>query len=1691
MSSQSSSPFSTGGGGQFFEAKVQASFLLHLLIGGRIPCLPSGGVQSIRLQARQAGIHTDDVLVKVRTEASTEHHLFVQIKHHATVRASDKEFCEALQNAWLDFNNQTTFSPGQDALALVTGPQSDQMLQHIRPLLDWARTSATEKEFVTKVSTAGFSSDKKRGYLQVFRDVLTEAAGTALTDNVLWQFLRHLYFLSYDFDVVEGSRDEASILTVLETARAQSSSLDAQAIWQGLIIQAQEWNKTAGTFTPSDLPSRLLSAVQPQRSPVQREAVSRLQEHCDIVLGTINTELASGIRLPRTDALDLLANAVESARVVVVQGPPGSGKSAAAKMFFETLFNGITPFAFKAQEFNHPHIHQFLTSMGVELTVAQLRCELALLPRKVVLIDGAERLFELNSHEAFRQLLHELQGDESWTVVITCRESSAQLLREHLLAQWGADVTTITIPPLNDEELKWVLGQAPHLAPLIVNQKLVRLLRLPFILSLAWKTFAASAAKTAVSDIDERQFKDIVWKNYVERTGQTKGALSIKRGQCLLSVSVERARQMSVFVSPQGYDAEALDALVDDGILIKSKAGGFVPAHDVLEDWAVVRFIAQQFEAKGRDSYQFVNAVGTEPAMRRSFRLWLSEALAGSQSVMDFVLSVFQRADVLPVWQDEIAVALMQSENAGDFIRKVERLLLDGNKAFYRRLVHVLRTACKGSNELLLRMYGLAAFRSHVALGSIFVVPVGNGWREIILFTHRHLDVFDLQDSNVVLGLLKDWAQGVGVSDPLSVEAPAVAQICLKYWALLTAPDLYADRLEKEFLQILFKIPHAVPDQVDALIRSALADERARRHHSRTVLEHVTKSIECQPLCAHFPNLVIEVAEKTWCVQADDEEEYRSHRDLEEYFGFQHSVHFNYFPQSALQGPFTFLLASHPELGVDFIVRLANQAALSYSQSEIGREVYSVQLPTGTDSRSLLASPRLWALYRSMMPGPQVLECALMALEAWLLAQAKQGNDVRKVFRRILDTSSSVGTIAVLASVAVAYPAAVGEEILPILQVPEFYRWDFQRSHLEGSHISDVRSIWGFPTGGLEEIYYKERKESSALLHRRNNLEELVFRLQWTSLRDRIWSILDELHKLLPPEAAQSEEDKTWRIALHRMDARHFKAIEGKEPGQVVLTPGEPTPDLQQFITKAAEDNAPFERRMRLANWGVRQFRRDVQTTDAFPDWRDALHEAQFLQEQQPAEVDKTSLGMSGPCFVASYLVRDHYDELQANELEWCRRLLIEEVLRKDAERTFETRISKNAMDGSRPAAAVLPLLLRGDVGSGIQRQIEECLATAVTHTSEEVRDYAAAGIREWLWETDAGFAKACVGGLFDLAGTENHIRSVYRHRLDPQDDTENAVRAAIVDIRAKIVKRETVAVLKTPKVDLEKYDWPEMLDALNMLRSDVSDPDLRGFVMENLAASFDDAEAAEGRNSRDHHCAHYEFQYPFAKLFAQFALAGPIEEAAQIGKVLSQYIERCPKYLGVLLEMLPYEEDRVRSNLVFWTIWKNVSDPIFQHDLLRRSSRVWRYDQVRKLVRVLLFADTEWKKDVKEWEPVTANRDFFEHAAEVVGNTESGFGALLSLLCTVGQVFLPDAVRWLSNALERAEGRDLLSDQSALFQLEILLRKLCYGYGSDIRQRPELHRAVLMLLDRLVESGSHTGFRLRDYIVAPLPLVG
>jgi hypothetical protein len=189
--------------------------------------------------------------------------------------------------------------------------------------------------------------------------------------------------------------------------------------------------------------------------------------------------------------------------------------------------------------------------------------------------------------------------------------------------------------------------------------------------------------------------------------------------------------------------------------------------------------------------------------------------------------------------------------------------------------------------------------------------------------------------------------------------------------------------------------------------------------------------------------------------------------------------------------------------------------------------------------------------------------------------------------------------------------------------------------------------------------------------------------------------------------------------------------------------------------------------------------------------------------------------------------------------------VLIAELVRKDADKSRSTRVSRSPFEGSRPSALVLPLLLRHVPDDKTRKQVEECLAVGVTHTSEEVRDYVAEGIRAWLWEIDPGLTKACVGGLVELAAAENRIRTSHRRDLDYSAEVvEREIEDASAAIRGRIVRRQTSDVFQSLQIDLETHDWPELLDALSMVKPDTNDADLKGFFGASLGALLGEAES-------------------------------------------------------------------------------------------------------------------------------------------------------------------------------------------------------------------------------------------------------
>jgi len=247
---QLSNAFSTGGGGEHFEAHVQASFVALMLTGGFAPCMPNLPISKIKLQGKFVGYDTDDLIIFVeKPDGNQKCKILGQIKHTVRITEKDSIFGDVIQSAWNDFNNSTLFSKETDIIALLTGLLSSSDSNDVRFILDGARQSETAEEFIKKVELANFSSRGKQNKLRAFRTNLTKANNDSpVSDKVLFDFLKHFHILSYDLDSITGVN-----LSLLHSLLVQYSQDNTSYLWARIVDEVQSANKNAGTISLESL----------------------------------------------------------------------------------------------------------------------------------------------------------------------------------------------------------------------------------------------------------------------------------------------------------------------------------------------------------------------------------------------------------------------------------------------------------------------------------------------------------------------------------------------------------------------------------------------------------------------------------------------------------------------------------------------------------------------------------------------------------------------------------------------------------------------------------------------------------------------------------------------------------------------------------------------------------------------------------------------------------------------------------------------------------------------------------------------------------------------------------------------------------------------------------------------------------------------------------------------------------------------------------------------------------------------------------------------------------------------------------------------------------------------------------------------------------------------------------------------
>ena len=757
-----------------------------------------------------------------------------------------------------------------------------------------------------------------------------------------------------------------------------------------------------------------------------------------------------------------------------------------------------------------------------------------------------------------------------------------------------------------------------------------------------------------------------------------------------------------------------------------------------------------------------------------------------------------------------------------------------------------------------------------------------------------------------------------------------------KFCTKSSLEDHRHDDLRKRVLKVIATVPRADEKAFIALVQRALDRVGRSDPLPQDFAEILLYGLDGMSACRNFPEQIAQLV-MSWCCMTDADLErmrhpYSSSLDIEHEFGLAGYLGHAYFPSSAIRGQFLAMLKSHPSIGVQLVLDLVNHAGSWYGgrkwpafRLEPAQPI-TISVP-GHGEVEQWANIRLWESHRGTSVTPHVIQCALMALESWLLELCEGMEEIEQWLLKILLESNNVMTTAVVASVCNAHPGRGGVASLALLTSREAVRMDRVRMVKETSSdfLASLPSL-----NPMNSFYNDERKKSNALLHRRHDLEALAWKLQLGGKAEQTWQIIDALRASVPSESERTDEDRSWLLALHRMDIRNYESqdssvpVESEEPnnktdrdGTILLKSKGLAADLQEFVDSGAGQMQQFVSSTELLNWGSQQWERrsDGGSTDS---WRTALSQAKKIQ-QDSASSALNWLADGGYGIVAAVCVRDHWEDMDPVDRQWCLDTLVSEVNRDCDTEDYTKQIAFNTMNADRQSAYVLPKLLSYNPDSAT---VLDAVSKAVTHACDQVALWAAEGAGEYLVSQDDDLMQRCAGAV---AMQSNLLETHWKQRSHGVNQWASIDYATVQGVRDQ-VRRAFVADAIDIEKELTAFDfssWSGQHLAARIMVILGKVPNLAlstAFFIRAAQAVVTSwaAERQDWNSQRD-----LTFEYAVRMRLAGIALTLPPHAALVCCRPFLDAVEDHPQDVATFVEALISQEDQSSSDeSSFWHIW-------------------------------------------------------------------------------------------------------------------------------------------------------------------------
>lgn len=1425
-----------------------------------------------------------------------------------------------------------------------------------------------------------------------------------------------------------------------------------------------------------------------------KNLIDGLIEHTEIVIFPIQSDIKFGtenIKIDRSKDLENLENKLADSNIIIISGDGGSGKTALLKDYYNKLNGSIPFYFFKAIEFEIDDVQQIFKKYGMfSLTDFNKIHEIE--KEKVIVIDSAERISDIDNQEPIKEFITSLIKNK-WTLIFTTRKSYLDDLRFQFIEIFKLPFESVSLENLSQEELQTLSKEFKFEVP--ENHRLKELIQNLFYLGEYLINYNSFDSK-----VEYQNFKELLWQKKIQNSVYKKNNIQIERENCFLDIIRKRSAEGGFFVNPKDCSQNILRLLEKDEIIgFDDVSGGYFITHDIYEEWGLNLIIDRAFSQFSNHN-EFLEFIGTSLITRRAFRFWVSNMLIDDiHKIKPLIEAIIVSTTVEIFWKEEMLVSILLSEYSDEFFMQFEDKIIEGEYALLQRIIFLLRIACK---EVDNEFYKRLGAETDLEIKYIFTKPKGNGWISVINLLYKYRNEFKIIDNPMIFPVLKDWNN----HNKRGESTKKVSLMVLKAYEEITNNEeiRYSSNISDDYFKVIVEGALEIKSELEVVFKAVIDHNWV--WPSNPYFDFCSYILQMNQdgiaLIFAFPEYILKIANLYWFKSPPKGSFYSAGIGTEKYFGLSDNLKSDYSPASAYQTPFYWMLRFKFNITVDYVLEMTNKCIKHYQDSGFDQSIEEIEIifDDGSKKKQLISNA-LWQMYRGTGSPvtPSLLQSIHMALEKVLLefAKEKEVKFIEDWLLYLLKKSDSTSITSVVTSVVLAFPDKLFNVAKVLFSCKELFHYDNYRAVSE----YQAKSLYSIGYGLITEnvIYEDERIKTCEDSHRQNTLERLV--LSYQLIKNKgisddefekrvkiIWNLIDNFYGELPEKDKETQENKTTRLLLARLDKRQM-GISTEEQGDKILITF--TPKIDEELKKHSEDSvAESLSVMKYSNlkmWAVFKL-----------EGNDKQNQYEEYQIDHRNVLDKTKEIISGlenndnqfhlfnssiPSLSCSTLIRFYSDKLTKKEKEFCKKTILEY-----ATAPFHEGYSYQVSDGVEEAISSIPYLIKlfpeevVDLNSILFLIL---INNRPLTNSESIWNFSIKALTEHLWEISPSNALKILLSFIRFKPLFNSIKKEKTHK---EDMSFGRVRVSFQEVAQEFLNQYEKELEECLSKDFEieefiidNYSLEDLGVIFQLIPVKTKDEALLKYVYEILTFLSPKLLKENRPRDRDPHRNRNEdmnhtFRYKFLFKYSYFILYRPLID---IKKFIKPFVDnfQTTEEMALFFEQIIWAEDKINQYEQFWIVWNQFYDKIVE--LGKRKSGHYSSN----IIRTYLLAWNNWRDTAKDWRSLKdKERMFYKNVVRDIGDNPAVLDSISQFLNQIGSGFLDEGVFWVSQLVRKNENNDL--GVNTVYYTALLIRKYIYLNRTKVKYDVKIKTEILVILNFLISKGSVNAYLLREDIL-------